>query len=115
MNPAPREVTPVKFKDVMQPAYQPIVGLHKGVSDELNQIGHPTTPESINPNSDSILEDITRRAGDLARVAGGEFDTRVSGEGLETHSGAISGSGPRHWALEKARRLMEFIRQKHKR
>ncbi len=42
----------------MESAEQPIVDLHKGVSKKLNEVGHFTTPESVNPHDESALDKI---------------------------------------------------------
>ena len=44
----------------MESAEKPIVELHEQVSNGLNQIGHPATPQSVNPNNESPLESIKR-------------------------------------------------------
>lgn len=44
----------------MESAEKPIVELHKQVSEELSQIGHPVTPQIVNPDDESLLESIKR-------------------------------------------------------
>lgn len=79
---APKENTPVEPKEVMRFADQRTVDLHKGVSDQLNKIGgHPTTPQSINPDPSEILSNV-------ARVAGGITEESFGGATNMTHSGA---------------------------
>ena len=44
----------------MESAEKPTIELHKQISNQLTQSGHPATPQSVNPNDESVLEPIKR-------------------------------------------------------
>ncbi len=60
----------------MESAEKPTTELHKQVSNGLNKIGHPATPQSVNPNDESSLEPIRR---DFQDWAGSTFQEAIGG------------------------------------
>lgn len=44
--------------------------LHTNISNQLNQMGHKSTPVSVNPDDDSALQNIKDTLGDAAHVVG---------------------------------------------
>lgn len=60
----------------MESAEKPIVELHEQVSNELNQIGHQATPQSVNPDDESPLEPIKR---DVRQWTGSALEGTMGG------------------------------------
>lgn len=77
---------PVPKGVVVQPTSQPTTDLHKGVSGQLNQMGHTVTPQSVNPEPElpQFLDDTTR-------VIGGMSEETISGANTMTHTGTAPG------------------------
>lgn len=89
-------------KDIIQSANQPTKDLHQTVSGHLNELGHPATPQSVDPHDESSLEGIGQAAANMmkdpARVAGAVWEEQVSGESPSTDVGTTKGRAPvRKW------------------
>lgn len=68
-------------EDALKYTDQSTADLHQRVSGELSQVGHPSTPESVNPVPE------LPQLGDLSRVVGGMYDESFGGVNAMTHSG----------------------------
>lgn len=88
----------------MEATAQREVDLHKKASGSLNQGGYNVTPQSVNPNPQNVLESIKDALGEEVHVVGSEIETKLKGEGLDTHIGLGPGRRFSHWVLDRIRR-----------
>lgn len=89
------------FKPVVQPSGQSTQDLHQKVSDHLNQVGHSSTPQSVNPDDRSPLKQIEEAVGDTTHVVGSTFEELVGGDSGVTHVRTAKGKVPILIALKK--------------
>lgn len=67
-------------QEIVQHVDQQTTDLHKSVAGNVQQItGRPTTPASLNPADESILEQISDTGRDLARVGGQTLEELTTG------------------------------------
>lgn len=82
----------------MESAEQPNNDLLSKVSQSLVKAGHPATPQSVNPNDESVLEPIKR---DFQNWAGSTFEEKTSGESSTTNDRTTHGKVPISLMIKK--------------
>ena len=88
------EGAPNKEKAIIQSAEQPTQDLHAVVSSKLTEAGHPATPQSVNPDDQSPLEEIARKIGDATHVVGSAIEENLGGASPTTHVRTTGGEEP---------------------
>lgn len=75
----------------MESAEQPTKDLHSKVSRSLTKADHPATPQSVNPNDESLRESIQR---DVRHLMGSTLEEGFGGAGNSVNDRATKGRIP---------------------
>lgn len=94
---------PKENPQIVQSSEKPTQDLHTGVSQQLQQAGHPATPQSVDPEDRSSLNGIKEALGDTTHVVGSTFEELVGGTTGTTYTRTTGGKVP--ISIEVARRL----------
>lgn len=92
-------------KNIIQSAEKPIQDLHAAVSSQLDQAGHPATPQSVNPEDQSPLENVRRIVeeitSDPVHIVGSTLEEHTIGKSPTTHVRTLKGEVPVLIALKR--------------
>ena len=88
----------------MEVTTQREVDLRSSSGENLKQAGYNVTPQSLNPNDQTALQNIKDMLGDAVHVVGSEIGEKLAGQGADTYTRVSPGNRFSHWVLDRFRR-----------